>query len=85
MASISVDGAVAGWSRERLLQERLLSRSQYAVAVVGRVQDAGFELLPTHLAPHFDIVLAEASVAEAARLLAVFGPPEDNPFKRRRR
>ena len=43
------------------------------------------EAPPTHLAPHFDIVLDEASVAEAARLRAVFGPPEDNPFKRRRR
>lgn len=85
MASISVDGTVDDWTAEVLLRERLWSRSQYATAPAGRVREAGFEILPTHRSPHFDIVLDDASSAEAARLLAVFSLPEDNPFKRRRR
>lgn len=85
MASISVDGLVGGWTLELVLRERMWSRSQFAPARAGAVRDAGFEVLPTHHAPHFDIVLAEATDAEAARLLAVFGAPEDNPFKKRGR
>lgn len=85
MASISVDGTVGDWTAEALLRDRLWSRSKYSTAMVGRVRNAGFEILPTHSLPHFDIVLAEASLDEAARLLAVFSLPEDNPFKRRRR
>ncbi len=85
MASVSVDGTVEGWTRESLLRDRLWSRSQYATTTVSRVRNAGFEVLATHRAPHFDIVLADASAGEAARLLAVFDPAEDNPFKRRRR
>lgn len=85
MASVSVDGLVAGWTVELVLRERMWSRSQFATATVGSVRAAGFEVLPTHDAPHFDIVLAEASLAEAGRLLEVFGPAEDNPFKQRGR
>ena len=85
MASISVDGLVAGWTLELVLRERMWSRSQFATATAGTVREARFEVLPTHDAPHFDIVLAEATMAEAGRLLAVFGPPEDNPFKKRGR
>lgn len=85
MASISVDGLVAGWTVELVLRERMWSRSQFATATAGVVRGAGFEVLPTHNAPHFDIVLAEASDAEAARLLEIFGSPEDNPFKKRGR
>jgi hypothetical protein len=85
MASVSVDGTVAGWTVELVLRERMWSRSQFATATVAAVRAPGFELLATHEAPHFDIVLGEASHADAARLLDVFGPPEDNPFKRRGR
>lgn len=85
MASISVDGLVAGWTLELVLRERMWSRTQFATATTGAVRAAGFEVLPTHDAPHFDIVLAEANHAEAARLLEVFGSPEDNPFKKRGR
>ncbi len=85
MASVSVDGTVAGWTAELLLRERLWSRSQFATATVGEVRAAGLVVLSTHAAPHFDIVLGDASLAEAARLVAIFGTPEDNPFKRRRR
>lgn len=85
MASISVDGLVAGWTVELVLRERMWSRSQFATATAGAVRAAGFEVLPTHDAPHFDVVLAEATLPEAGKLLEVFGPPEDNPFKRRGR
>ncbi len=85
MASISVDGTVAGWTVELLLRERMWSRSTFGAATVAEVRDAGFEVLPTHGAPHFDILLADATPAEAARLVRVFGPPEDNPFKHRRK
>ena len=85
MASISVDGLVAGWTVELVLRERLWSRSQFATATAGAVRAAGFEVLPTHDAPHFDVVFVEATLAEAGRLLDVFGPPEDNPFKKRGR
>jgi hypothetical protein len=85
MASISVDGMVGGWTEELLLRERLWSRSNFARATVGAVRAAGFVVLPTHDVPHFDVVLAEASSDEAARLLAVFGPAVNNPYKRRRR
>jgi hypothetical protein len=85
MASISVDGLVAGWTLELVLRERMWSRSQFATATAGAVRHGGFEVLSTHDAPHFDIVLAEATTAEAGRLLMVFGPPEDNPFKKRGR
>ena len=85
MASISVDGLVAGWTVELVLRERMWSRSQFAMATAGAVRASGFEVLPTHNAPHFDVVLAEATLAEAGRLLDVFGPAEDNPFKKRGR
>lgn len=64
---------------------RMWSRSQYASIRVADVRREGFEVLATHAAPHFDIVLADATPTEAARLVAVFGAVEDNPFKRRGR
>lgn len=85
MASISVDGLVAGWTLELVLRERMWSRSQFATATAAAVRQAGFDVLATHDAPHFDIVLTEATMAEAGRLLGVFGHPEDNPFKKRGR
>ena len=85
MASISVDGTVARWTLELVLRERMWSRSQFATATVGAVQAAGFDVLPTHHVPHFDIVLAAPTLASAVTLLAVFGPAQDNPFKRRGR
>ncbi len=85
MASISVDATVFGWTEEIILRERLWSRSTFARATAGAVRDVGFALLPTHIAPHYDVVLSAANAREASRLLAVFGQPIDNPFKRRRR
>ncbi|MGH7320462.1 MAG: hypothetical protein ACRELA_12660 [Candidatus Rokuibacteriota bacterium] len=85
MASVSVDATVAGWSLEAILEERLWSRSTYAACEVGRIREAGYVLLATHEAPHYDILLAEASLAAAEALLAVFGAPYHNPYKGRRR
>src|SRR5437868_6517180 len=79
MASVSVDGTVAGWTVELVLRERMWSRSQFATATAGVIRAHGFEVLPTYDAPHFDIVLRDASHTEAAKLLEAFGPPEDNP------
>ena len=36
-------------------------------------------------APHYDLLLAGAEYRDAQVLLAVFGSPEPNPYKRRRR
>jgi hypothetical protein len=49
------------------------------------VRAAGFVLLPTYTAPHYDLVLDGAGYAEASALLAVFGSSQPNPHKRRRR
>jgi hypothetical protein len=54
-----------------------------SISVDGTV--GSFVVLPTHDVPHLDVVLAEASSEEAARLLVVFGPAMNNPYKRRRR
>lgn len=85
MASVSVDGTVAGWTVELVLRERMWSRSHFAVVESAAVREAGFEVLATHRAPHFDIVLAAPTSDEAGKLLEVFGPAEQNPFKRRGR
>ena len=46
---------------------------------------AGFELLPTFAAPHYDLLLPGGQYPDAARVRAVFSSPEPNPFKRRGR
>jgi hypothetical protein len=45
---------------------------------------AGYELLATGPAPHFDIVVEEASLSACELLLAHFSAARDNPYKRRR-
>jgi hypothetical protein len=85
MPSISVAATVSGWTVERILRERLWSRSTYATATVGAVRGAGFELLPTHRIPHYDIVLATATVEDATTLLTLFDAGRRNPFRRRTR
>lgn len=85
MASVSVSVTIEGWPLDRILRERLWSRSTYATANAGAVRTTGFELLPTHRAPHYDIVLPAASLAHTSTLLAVFGDGQPNPFRRRTR
>jgi hypothetical protein len=85
MASVSVDVTAAPWTLATILEERLWSRSTYAACSIGFVREAGYELLATHAAPHFDILLPAATEVEAQRLLAVFGEGHHNPCRRRKR
>ena len=85
MIAISVDLAIDSWPVERILRERLWSRSTYATSTVGALRSAGHELVATATAPHFSVVLSEASEAAAVALLERFGPTLVNEFKRRRR
>lgn len=85
MHSISVSLTVGEWDLEALLAGPLASRSTYATAVVGVVRSAGFELLPTYGAPHYDLVLGSGEYPEAERALQLFSAAESNPFKRRGR
>lgn len=84
MSSVSVDAAVAGWTVEAILRDRLWSRSSYSTGVVRVLRGAGFELLPTFEAPHYDVVLPTATTDAASTLLSLFGPAERNPYRRRR-
>jgi hypothetical protein len=85
MFSVSVDATVGAWTLEKILRDRLWSRSTYAACPVAQLRAAGYELLATHGAPHYDVIVADAEPTTAATLLAVFGTAEVNPFKRRRR
>lgn len=85
MYSVSADATVSGWTVEAILRERLWSRSTYAQCRVGVLQDAGFVLLPTHRAPHYDVLMPDDDPKSAASLLDVLGVAETNPYKRGRR
>lgn len=85
MYSISVSLAVEGWDVDALLAGPLSSRSTFAVSTAGAVRAAGFELLPTYDAPHYDLLLATSDYREAEALLSLFGSPEPNPYRRRGR
>lgn len=83
MYSISVSVAVGRWDLPGLLAGPLRSRATYAVTTVGALREEGFALLPTYDAPHYDLLLRSAEYRDAQALLAVFGSPEPNPYKRR--
>jgi hypothetical protein len=85
MHSVSVSLTVAGWDLQALLAGPLSSRSTYAVSTAGAVRSAGFTLLPTYEAPHYDLLLVSGQYPEAERLLSLFSPPELNVYKRRGR
>ena len=85
MYSISVSLTVPGWDLSALLAGPLSSRSAFAVSTAGAVRAAGFALLPTYDAPHYDLLLATGEYREAEALLSLFGSPEPNPYKRRGR
>lgn len=85
MFSVSVSLTMPGWSIEEILAGPMASRTTVAMSTAGRVQGAGYRLVATHAAPHFDLVLPSANYAETVRLLALFGPPQSNPYKQRRR
>ena len=85
MYSISVSLTVDGWDLPALLAGPLSSRSTYAVSTAGAVREAGFTLLPTYDAPHYDLLLATGEYPEAERLLSLFSSAEPNSYKRRGR
>jgi hypothetical protein len=59
------------------------SRARYAVTTVRALRIAGYELVPTNAAPHYDVVLPRVSIGAAEEFLALFGPTMDNPYKQR--
>ena len=77
--------AIEGWSIERILRERMWSRSRYATTTVGQLRSAGYELVATSSAPHYSLILPEPSEAAAASFLEHFGPTLINDFKQRKR
>ncbi|MEO6206211.1 MAG: hypothetical protein ABIO67_12655 [Mycobacteriales bacterium] len=84
MASVSVSATMTGWTLEALLAGPLVSRRQFATTTVATLRSAGYELLATGPAPHFDIVMGEVSLDACEHLLAHFSAARDNPYKRRR-
>jgi hypothetical protein len=85
MIAISVDLTVDGWTMERILRERMWSRSTYAVTTAGELRAAGYELVATNAAPHYSVVLPQADQSAAQQFLNHFGPTMTNEFKQRRR
>ena len=81
MYSISVNLTVAGWDLDALLAGPLASRSTYATATVGAVRTAGFELLPTFAAPHYDLLLPGGQYPDAERARAVFSDSRAEPVQ----
>ena len=84
MASISVAATGPRWPVDRILRERLWSRSTQ-LQPSARVRNAGYELLATHSKPHYDILLPSATIEAASTLLSLFGAGTTNPFRRRTR
>jgi len=78
-AALDADGPT---SREGILGGRLATYAFVHATTVTAALDAGFELLPTFRRPHYTVRLAEDTTEEVARLLAVLGTPEDNPYNR---
>lgn len=64
---------------------RMRTRTRYAVASVGAVAEAGFQMLPTFAEPHWSIVLPAYTPSDAQALLTVLGPTRTNPYFERRR
>lgn len=68
-----------------VLSDKLVSYPKYRLAQVGALREAGFEVLPTFVAPHVTIVLPDLDDKTLDRLLDTFGPVRDNLEYRRRR
>ena len=64
---------------EALLRDRFVSFRTVHLCTAGQLRDAGLELLPTGLRPHFTVRLHTVGEDELIRLLAVLGPVRDNP------
>lgn len=83
--AISAEVTIAGWDVESILMgARLRSRRTYAIAPVGDLLVAGFELVPTFDAPHYSVTLPSYTEVTAARLVEVLGEAKPNPYFQRR-
>jgi hypothetical protein len=80
---VSVEAVTAEWSLERVLLEHLVTRTTYSTTTVGAVADAGLGLLPTFGAPHYDVVLEDATAEEVAKLMSILSEPVRNPYRRK--
>ena len=85
LACVSAEALMGEWSLDRVLSEHLATRTTYATTTVGRVLQAGLVLLPTFDAPHYDVVLEDATSEEVAKLMSVLSQPLRNPYRRRGR
>ena len=64
---------------EVLLRQRFATFRTIYLPTAKNLADAGFELLPTGLRPHFTVRLQDAVPAELERLLVALGEARDNP------
>jgi hypothetical protein len=85
LASVSTEAVIGDWTLERVLSEHLATRTTYATTTVGQVIEQGLILLPTFAAPHYDVVLEDATVEEVARLMSILSEPIRNPYRRKGR
>lgn len=84
--AVSAEATVAGWTKDAILSgSRLRTRRSYAQAMAGDILGAGFELLPTFVAPHYSIRLQTYTDDELEHLIAVLGEIHSNPHFTRRR
>ncbi|MBV9660343.1 MAG: hypothetical protein JO337_04220 [Acidimicrobiales bacterium] len=85
LACVSAEAVMGEWTLERLLSERLATRTTYATTTVGEVLMAGLVLLPTFAEPHYDVVLEDATAEQVARLMSILSEPIQNPYRRKGR
>lgn len=81
LVAISTEVTIDGWPLERILSgRRLRTRKSYAAVPVAAVLEAGYTLLATFDAPHYDVVWPSYSEEQAARLALLFEPVIRNPY-----
>jgi hypothetical protein len=85
LACVSAEAVTDEWPLERLLAERLATRTTYATTTVAQVFEAGLVLLPTFDVPHYDVVLGAASPEEVSKLMSILSEPIRNPYRRKGR
>lgn len=85
MIAVSVDLTIEGWSLDRILRERMWSRSTFSTTTVGELHAAGYELVATNAPPHYSVLLLRADEDSARNFLGHFGPTMVNEYKQRRR
>ncbi len=83
--AVPAEVTVVGWDVDAILSgPRLRTRRSYAAVPVGRVVEAGFDLLATFSAPHYSVVLPSYTDVAAQRLIEVLGEVKVNPHHVRR-